>query len=1224
MGTVVAGRWQFGVLGPLEASCDGEPVRLGGERQRVLLALLLVHANELMTVGQLVEELLGERRREGAVNAVQVAVSRLRRVLEAGNGEDGVLASRPGGYVLRAAPGQLDAAVFERLLGDGRRLLGAGQAAGAAGRLREALGLWRGPALADLAGVDCLQEEIRRLEELRLAAVMERIDADLVLGAGAELVPELESMVGSEPLQERLRGQLMLALYRAGRQADALAVYRELSGLLRDDLGLEPSTSLRELERSILQHDASLHRPAGEGSGPHVAPAMSERRRGSLLLASGLLEREEELAAIGGLVEAAVAGSGRLLVVDGVAGVGKTRLLEEASRAACAAGMDVVRARGVALEDQFAFGVVRQLFEGVLAAASAAERVKLFTGAAGVAGALMGFSAPGQQPRPVRDASFATLQGLYWLCFNLAARKPLFVVVDDAHWADGASLRFVGFVAARLEGLRLVLALALRSGEPGDAAAVLETIRNDPHACVLRPAELSERACGRLIHESFERAPAPEFARACFEVTGGNPFYLRALVDGLAAGGISPDADRAEVVCGQVPEAVVRSLVLRLSRLPMAASALARAVAVLGADVELRHAAELAALDPREAAEAADHLVRAGLLAPSRPLRFVHPLVEAAIYAELPLGERDVMHGEAARVLAASEAGAERAAAHLLVTEPTGDRWSVETLRAAAADARARGAPESAVSYLQRARREGLKADVEVLWELGLAQALCGQAAAVEPLEKALAMAGDPRQRAMIAHHLSWALGGVANRFEDAASVLETALDDLGGTDRTLSQTLESTLLGFAALQLSTRPAHRRRLARLREQKLGDSPTERMLLAQMAWWSCMEGEPADVVHDLAERAAAGGRLLAEVGSESSTFYCVPTALLFSDSFEPARYLLDHAMADARARRSPAGFAWASSRRAELSYREGELADAEADARAALAAGGGERGLLAPRVLATLAPVLIERGQLQEAAALLDQCEIPFGLDQPSMATHVPYAHGQLAAATGKWRAAADSFLQLGKWNLAWGERNPGVLDWRTGAALALAQLGEVERAQELSGEVVELSRYLGQPRSLGIGLRAAGIIAGGTEGVELVREAVTTLEDTPARLEHARALVDFGAALRRQNHRKDARGPLREGTELAQSCGATVLVQRGQAELIATGARPRQWPDSGVEALTPSERRVARLAADGLSTPEIAQQLFVTVNTVETHLRHTYVKLGIRPGDPLPGVLVRG
>jgi predicted ATPase/DNA-binding SARP family transcriptional activator len=298
----------------LEVSRDGEPVRLGGERQRALLALLLARVNELVTVEQLADLLFGERRREGAVNAVQVAVSRLRRVLADGGGGDGVLGSRPGGYVLRAGSGQLDAAVFERFLGDGRRLLAAGQAAGAAGRLREALGLWRGPALADLAGVDCLQGEIRRLEELRLQAVMERIDADLALGAGAELVSELESLVASEPLQERLRGQLMLAMYRAGRQADALAVYRELSSLLRDELGLEPSTTLKELERSILQHDPALR------AAPRAAPARSATLP---VPATGFVGRVRELAALVALLQS---GGARLLTLTGAGGSGKTRL----------------------------------------------------------------------------------------------------------------------------------------------------------------------------------------------------------------------------------------------------------------------------------------------------------------------------------------------------------------------------------------------------------------------------------------------------------------------------------------------------------------------------------------------------------------------------------------------------------------------------------------------------------------------------------------------------------------------------------------------------------------------------------------------------------------------------------------------------------------------------------------------------------------------------------
>lgn len=935
-----------------------------------------------------------------------------------------------------------------------------------------------------------------------------------------------------------------------------------------------------------------------------------------------LLERERELAEIGRLVEAALAGSGGLLVVESAAGVGKSTLLEEASRLACTAGAEVLRARGVALEDQFAFGVVRQLFEPVLAAAPTAERRELLSGAAALAGKVFGFVDAGEQPRPALDASFANLHGLYWLCFILSARKPLFLVVDDAHWADAPSLRFASFLAARLEGLPVVLALALRAGEHGIGAHMLEAIRNHPGAHVLRPVELSERACERLIEDAFGRTSTPAFSRACFEVTGGNPFYLRALVDGMTAEGVLPDAESAEVVRGQVPGAAVRSLLLQLSRLPAAASALVRAVAMLGSDAELRYAAALAGLEVLEAAQAADLLATAGILASGRPLRFIHQIVEAAIYSQLPGAERDLMHGEAARILAASGAAAERSASHLLASEPTNDPWSVKVLRAAARDAVARGAPESALSYLNRAQREGPDRGLTptLLRELGIAELLARRPASSRHLSEALAMTADPRQRAMIAQQLAHAFA-FADSWQEAVSVLDRAIEDLANADTGLAQALEAQVLGAASLLLSTRPAHREHFAHVRAQALGDSPPERMLLAQLALGLCSEGERASVVRDLAERALGGGRLLTEVGSEAHTFSCATNALLCSDALEPARYWLDRALADAHARGSLIGFAFASCFRAEVQWRMGKLDAAEADARAALEAGGVDRWVLAPHVLSVLTRVLIERGELTEARALLARCDIPFGMDQSGMTIPLPFARGQLALAVGDWRGAADQFFACGEWYTAWGERNPGLHDWRTGAALALAQLGELDRARALSGEVIELSRYLGQPRCLGIGLRADGIITGGSEGVDLLCQAAATLGQTPAKLEHARALVDLGSALRRLNHRKEAREPLRQGTHLAQRCGATVLAQHGQAELIATGARLTQMAARGTHALTPSERRVAGLAAEGLSTPEIAQQLFVTVNTVETHLRHAYMKLDIHAREQLPDAL---
>ncbi|MBV9836985.1 MAG: AfsR/SARP family transcriptional regulator, partial [Solirubrobacterales bacterium] len=236
---------KFSVLGPLAATLEGEPLALGGERQRALLAMLLVHAGELVATERLTLQLFGGARSATAVNGLHVAVSRLRRALRDGDGA--MLHTRRGGYVLELEPDQLDAAVFERGLEQGRSLLAAGDALGATARLAQALALWRGPPLADLAGMEDIQGEIRRLEELRLLAEMERIDAELALGRAAEAVGELERLIAGAPLQERLRGQLMLALYRSGRQADALAAYRETCGLLREELGLTPSAELREL-----------------------------------------------------------------------------------------------------------------------------------------------------------------------------------------------------------------------------------------------------------------------------------------------------------------------------------------------------------------------------------------------------------------------------------------------------------------------------------------------------------------------------------------------------------------------------------------------------------------------------------------------------------------------------------------------------------------------------------------------------------------------------------------------------------------------------------------------------------------------------------------------------------------------------------------------------------------------------------------------------------------
>jgi DNA-binding SARP family transcriptional activator len=306
---------RFGILGPVQVVDGyGREIVLRSRTQRALLAALLIRANEVVSTDRLIDELWGEQPPASAAKALQVHVSRLRRALGSDGAETTALVTHAGGYLLRVAADELDSTEFERLVEAGKRLIAEDGPREAADRIREALDLWRGPVLADVTSAEFAQAEIRRLEELRLSAVIARIDAELALGAGAELVGDLEQLVIAEPFQERVRGQLMRALYQAGRQADALELYRQTSELLRDELGLEPSRELQEIERSILQHDATLQ---------PVSPADTAPRANLPQPATAFVGRAAELAEV---TEMLKHGDVRLITLTGAGGSGKTRL----------------------------------------------------------------------------------------------------------------------------------------------------------------------------------------------------------------------------------------------------------------------------------------------------------------------------------------------------------------------------------------------------------------------------------------------------------------------------------------------------------------------------------------------------------------------------------------------------------------------------------------------------------------------------------------------------------------------------------------------------------------------------------------------------------------------------------------------------------------------------------------------------------------------------------
>jgi DNA-binding CsgD family transcriptional regulator len=927
-----------------------------------------------------------------------------------------------------------------------------------------------------------------------------------------------------------------------------------------------------------------------------------------------LLEREAEVATIQELVAAACGGGGRLLVVEGRAGMGKTRLVGVARTAAQAAGMEVLAARAGELEQEFTFGVVRQLFEPLLARTPAEERTELTAGAAGLALPL--FQQPTAAVQEATDSSFAMLHGLYWLAANLALRRPTLLAIDDLHWADVASLRWIGYLARRLEGLPLLVAVATRPPEHSLESEVLQQLLTDPEAVTLRPAPLSAASVAELTRKELAAPPAPTFTAACATASGGNPLLLRALLDTLASEGISPTAENAPRVRDIGPRAVVRSVSLRLGRLPAEAAALARAAAVLGDGVRLHHVGALAGLDVQAAARAATVLTRSDLLSREDPVEFIHPVVRTAIYQGLTAGERTNAHRHAGELLLDTGAPPERVAAHLMSTLPAGDRFVSATLDRAAERSLAHGAPQAAVGYLRRALEEPPPDQdrAGMLHTLGIAELASADPAAMEHLQAAFSLVEDPARRGEFAipYALALALG---NRFHAATEVLGQALR--GHQQPEAREVLEAVFLNLATLDADQRAAADERIASIRDETLHGGLGAAMLRAVVADHEARVGGARERCVALALRVLDDGLLRHTKGllfGLQAVF-----VLTIADETEMAARFLEEALTQASRRGDLLSVHHLRLFRGFLAQRRGDLLEAEDDLRAAE---------LNPVAWSTfrpgyLADVLVERGQVADAQQTLERIR----LEEPTPEVlRLPYLYAQARVHlhAGRLDAALAGFRAVGDVMEAVAIRNPAYYPWRSQAALLLRRLGDDTRATDLASEELELARRWGAAGTVGVTLRALGLLQGGRAGERRLEEAVDTLSRSSARLEYARALVDLGAALRRRNQRVQARQRLREGLELAYRAGATGIVQQAKDELAATGARPRKLVLTGVDALTASERRVARMAAQGMSNKELAQALFVTVKAVEVHLSSVYRKLQISSRAQLAQALTAG
>ena len=932
-----------------------------------------------------------------------------------------------------------------------------------------------------------------------------------------------------------------------------------------------------------------------------------------------LLEREGEIESLATLVDAVGAGSGGLAWIDGPAGIGKTRLLDSAAALAEERGLAALQARGGELEREFPYGVVRQLFEPRLAAAGAAEREELLAGPASLAAPLVDVALA---PVPFADTSFPVLHGIFWLASNLANRGPLVLMVDDAHWADPPSLRALAYLARRAPGAPILVLVAARTGEPAADPAALRAI-GESATVALRPSPLSAAAASTLAGDRLDGEISDAFAEACHATTGGNPFLVHELLAALAADGAAGDDAGAARVRDLSPAAVKRAALARLVRLGDGPSALARAVAVLGTQSALREAASLADMTEDEAGRAADALAGADILRRERPLDFVHPLVRRCVSAAMPPSRRATLHGRAARLLA--ERGHEGAPAHLLATDAAGDPWVVAQLEGAAAGATRQGAPDAAIRFLERALAEPPAAEDRgrILGALGAAEARVPsrRGAAADHLREAARAAGNPFERLLhnVERGQALLLGG---RVEEAVDVLVEELHALDDDMAEIGHVLQGALLVASYAS----PRARRVVAELPWRFRGTvnrpaaTPGNRVWLAVQAFERAFGGSSAQEACALATRALDEGRLLAEQTADSPVFYLAANTLVYADALDDAVAVFDAAVADAQRRGSLRGFGMASCWRAGAHAWRGAIPAAIADARATLAAvADADLALGVPQAASFLTLALDEAGELDAAeeavatgTAVGDSAGDQVGLDL------LRHAAGRLALARGKPEQALELFEACGRRLGEWGIVTP-MLPWRSDAARALSGLGRLEEGRALAEEELALVREWGALRHRGIALRGAAAVS--DDPVPLLREAAEALSESPARLEHAHALVELGAALRRSGDRAAARDPLREGLSIARACGAHALTARAYDELSASGVHQRKILRGGVDALTPSERRIAELAAGGMSNRDIAASLFVTVRTVEAHLGHAYSKLGISGRAGLAGAL---
>ena len=808
---------EFRILGPLEVCTDGGPKLDLTGKQRALLAALLLRANEAVSTDGLVDALWGADPPDTAGKALQVYVSRLRKLLEPEG--KALLVTRPPGYALDLGGHTLDLHRFERLRADASRALEQGDPAAAEAKLHEALSLWRGPPLADFAFEPFAQSEIARLEELHVAALEERIDALLALGRHGEVVGELEALVAGHPLRERLRAQQMLALYRSRRQAEALDAYQSARRALVDELGIEPSLELQELEKRILRQDPSLEAEAPAAPMKEKATAPGRRAAGTFV------GREPELELLEGALEDALSGRGRLFLLVGEPGIGKSRLADEFASRAKQRGANILWGRCWEAGGASAYWPWVQSLRSYVRTRDPDALHSLIGGRAPELAQLLpeleDFCADLPAPRKLDpdSARFRLFESVTGFVRNAAREQTLVLVLDDLHAADEPSLLLLRFLAGELAEIPVVVVGTYREGEAAEedpvSANLSELRRLQSHQ--LRLGGLSQADVASFVELSTTVVPSDRLVNALYAETEGNPLFVGEVVRLLASEGrlVETPEDGWQL---PIPPGVHEAIARRLRRLSKDCRRLLTLASVLGREFSLEALEKASGLTEEELLELLDEAFATRVLAEAPGglgrMRFSHGRVRDALYNDLSTARRAQLHfriGQALEELycADPEPYLAELAHHFFLAGPRGD-----VDKAVAYTRRAGDRAVALLAYEEAVREYGLalraferreeKDDLEHC-ELYLAHgdALAKAGSTPEAKESFLA-AAELARRAGLAVHLAQAALGYSGRLvwirtwgdKHLVPLLEEALSVLPQEDSELRARILARLAG--------------------------------------------------------------------------------------------------------------------------------------------------------------------------------------------------------------------------------------------------------------------------------------------------------------------------------------------------------------------------------------------------------------------------------------------